>query len=180
MLEPEIVQRTTDKIKFIRDKLLTAKSQQKSYADQIKKPLEFREGEHVFLSISYDRGKQGSKTKLSPHFLGPYQILYRAGPIAYRLALLVSLSNLHDVFHVSQLKKYCLTPSHFLQDDSVQLRDDLIYVVRPAKMLDRSLKELRAGKTILLVKVLWEGLTRDEATQENEEDLQKDYPEIFN
>ena len=65
---------------------------------------------------------------------------------------------------MSQLKKYCLTPSHLLQDDSVQLRDDLIYVVRPAKMLDRSLKELRAGKTILLVKVLWEGLTRDEAT----------------
>ena len=62
----------------------------------------------------------------------------------------------------------------------MQLRDDLTYVVRPVKILDRSLKELRGGKTIPLVKVLWEGLTPEETTWEKEEDLQRDYPEIFN
>ena len=81
---------------------------------------------------------------------------------------------------MSQLKKYCPDPSHLLQNDSVQLRDDLTYVVRPVKILDRSLKELRGGKTIPLVKVLWEGLTPEETTWEKEEDLQRDYPEIFN
>ena len=146
------------------------------------KPLEFQEGEHVFLRVSPMTwiGRALKTRKLSPRFLGPYQILNQVGPVAYRLALPPSLSNLHDVFHVSQLKKYCLDPSHLLQNDSVQLRDDLTYVVRPVKILDRSLKELRGGKTIPLVKVLWEGLTPEETTWEKEEDLQRDYPEIFN
>ena len=103
MLGLEIVQRTINQIKFIRDKLLATQSQQKSYADQRRKPLEFQEGEHVFLKISPTIGVDGPlKTrKLSPHFLGPYQILNRVGLVAYCLALPPSLSNLHDIFHVS-------------------------------------------------------------------------------
>ena len=87
--------------------------------------------------------------KLSPYFLGPYQILNRVSPIAYCLALPLSLSNIYDVFHVSQLKKYCLNPLHLVHDDSVQLRKDLTYVVRPVKILDRSLNELGVVRQFL-------------------------------
>ena len=180
MLGPEIVQRTTEQIKMIWEKLVMAQSRQKNYADRRRRPLEFKEGEHVFLRVSPTTGVgRALKTrKLCPRFLGPFQILKRVGPVAYQLALSPNLSNIHSVFHVSQLKKYCPDPSHVLQNDSVQLRNDLTYFVRPVKVLDRSQKQLR-GKTIPLVKVLWEGLTLEGATWELEEDLIKDYPIIF-
>ena len=99
----------------------TAQSRQKSYADKRRRPLEFQEGDHVFLKITpkIGVGRTLKIKKLTPRFIGPYQILNKVGPVAYRVALPPNLSNLHDVFHVSQLKKYIPDPSHVIQPETV-------------------------------------------------------------
>ena len=93
----------------------------------------------------------------------------RIGPVAYRVALPPHLSNLHDVFHVSQLKKYNSDPSHFLEPQSIQLKDDLTFHVPPARIVDRSIKQLR-NKTVQLVKVAWRSEGAKDYTWELESD----------
>ena len=89
---------------------------QKSYADKRRRPLEFQDGENVVLKVSPMRGvmRFGKKGKLSPRYVGPFEILEHVGKVAYRLALPPSMSNLHDVFHVSMLRKYASNPSQVL------------------------------------------------------------------
>nr|KYP69378.1 Retrotransposable element Tf2 [Cajanus cajan] len=130
--------------------------------------LEFAEGEHVFLKVTPTSGvgRALKARKLTPIFVGPYQIIHRVGPVAYRLALPPSLSNLHDVFHVSQLRKYVHDPSHVVELDDVQVKENLTYEKLPVAVVDHKLKELR-GKFIPLVKVLWDAAT-GEATWEVE------------
>ncbi|KAJ8770467.1 hypothetical protein K2173_017958 [Erythroxylum novogranatense] len=95
----------------------------------------------------------GKKGQLSPRYVGPYKILERIGPLAYRLALPPELSQIHDVFHVSMLRRYRSDPSHVIQVSEVQLRDDLSYEEIPVAILDTKEKVLR-NKTVQLVKVL--------------------------
>ncbi|XP_061370598.1 uncharacterized protein LOC133313265 [Gastrolobium bilobum] len=117
--------------------------------------------------------------KLSPRYLGPYLILDRIGESAYRLALPPNLSGIHDVFHVSQLRRYLSDPSHVLQLEEVELRENLTYQVQPFQILERSVKQLRS-KEIPLVKVLWNNKSAAEATWEREDEIRKRYPELFN
>ena len=123
-------------------------------------------------------GRALKARKLTPKFIGPYQILKRIGPVAYQIALPPSLSNLHNVFHVSQLRKYIPDPTHVIESDEVQIRDDLSYKAQPVRIEDRKIKQLRT-KEIPLVKVIWEGLTSESATWETEERMRKDYPQLF-
>jgi hypothetical protein len=90
----------------------TTQSRQKSYADKRWRPLEFNVGDHVFLKVTPKLGLRGvfSTKKLCPRYMGPFLILKRIGPVAYQLALPPAMSGLHDVFHVSQLKKYISDP----------------------------------------------------------------------
>ncbi|XP_004514822.1 uncharacterized protein [Cicer arietinum] len=111
--------------------------------------------------------------------MGPFQILKRVGSIAYQLALPPQLSNLHDVFHVSQLRIYVSDNSHVIAPKSVQLKDNLIFKPRPTRIIDRSTKTLR-NKVIPLVKVIWEGLSLEEATSELEEEVLRQYPNLVN
>jgi len=71
-------------------------------------------------------GRALRSRKLSPKFLGPYQISRRIGPVAYEIALPPQLANLHPVFHVSQLRKYVFDPTHVLEVEDIQMREDLI------------------------------------------------------
>ncbi|KAI5417005.1 hypothetical protein KIW84_041848 [Lathyrus oleraceus] len=123
VIGPEIVQQTTEKIKMIQEKMRIAQSRQKSYHDKRRKSLEFQEGEHVFLRVTpiTGVGRTLKSKKLTPRFIGPYQILERIGEVAYRIALPPSLANLHEVFHVSQLRRYIPDPSHVVQVDDVQV-----------------------------------------------------------
>ena len=91
-----------------------AQSRQKSYADVRRRPLEFEVGDHVFLKVMPKRGvvRFGKRGKLSPRFIGPFEILKRIGVVAYRLALPPNMSSVHEVFHVSMLWKYTPDPSH--------------------------------------------------------------------
>ena len=105
LVGPEIVQLTTEKIQLIRDRLKEAQDRQKSYADLKREPIEYNVGDKVFLKISPWKGvlRFGKRGKLSPRYIGPYEVIERVGPVAYRLALPLELSQIHDVFHVSML-----------------------------------------------------------------------------
>ncbi|KAL5554181.1 hypothetical protein UlMin_041582 [Ulmus minor] len=173
LMDLDFVSTTTDAIEKIQKRMRAAQSRQKSYADKRRRPLEFNEGDHVFLKIAPMKGvmRFGRKGKLSPRFIGPFEILKRVGKVAYQLALPPSLSAVHNVFHVSMLKKYVSDPSHVLQEAPVEIDEKLSYEERPMQILDRKAKELR-NKTIYLVKVLWRNHTVEEATWEREDEMQ--------
>ena len=122
-------------------------------------------------------GRALKSRKLTPKFLGPYQILKKIGPVAYQIALPPSLSNLHPVFHVSQLRRYNPDPSHVIESDKVQVRDNLTYDARPLRISDRRMKQLR-DKEIALVKVQW-GADEGDATWELEDKMRGLYPSLF-
>jgi len=117
-------------IQTIRKKLKAAQSRQKSYADIRKRPLEFEVGDHVFLKVSPLKGSIifGEKGKLRPRFIGPFEILQKLGPAAYRLPLPPSLQGINDVFHVSSLRKYIPDPDHVIQYEHLQVKENLTYV----------------------------------------------------
>ncbi|KAL6277398.1 hypothetical protein ACE6H2_020999 [Prunus campanulata] len=171
---------TTEQVKMIREKLKTAQDRQKSYADNRSKDLEFAVGDWVFLKLSPWKGvmRFGKRGKLSPRYIGPYEITERVGPVAYRLALPSELSRIHDVFHVSMLRKYMPDPSHVLEQQPMQLREDLSYDEEPVQILDRKEQVLRS-RSIPMVKVLWRSQTVEEATWEPEEQMRAQYPYLF-
>jgi len=108
-------------------------------------------------------GRALKSKKLTPRFIGPYQISERIGTMAYRVGLPPYLSNLHDVFHVSQLRKYVPDPSHVIPRDDVQVRDNLTVETLLVRIEGREVKTLR-GKEIPLVKVVWGGATGESLT----------------
>ncbi|KAL0556775.1 hypothetical protein IC582_005291 [Cucumis melo] len=180
LMGPELVQSTNEAIQKIRSRMHTAQSRQKSYADVRRKDLEFEVGDKVFLKVAPMRGvlRFERRGKLSPRFVGPFEILERIGPVAYRLALPPSLSTVHDVFHVSMLRKYVPDPSHVVDYEPLEIDENLSYVEQPVEVLAREVKTLR-NKEIPLVKVLWRNHRLEEATWEREDDMRSRYPELF-
>ncbi|KAI5338654.1 hypothetical protein L3X38_017925 [Prunus dulcis] len=164
----------------IREKLKIAQDRQKSYADNRSKDLEFAVGDWVFLKLSPWKGviRFGKRGKLSPRYIGPYEITERIGPVTYILALPTELSRIHDVFHVSMLRKYMPDPSHVLEHQPVELREDLTYEKQPVQILDRKEQRLRS-RSIPVVKVLWRSQTVEEATWEPEAQMRAKYPYLF-
>ncbi|KAL0553613.1 hypothetical protein IC582_007513 [Cucumis melo] len=160
--------------------MLTAQNRQKSYADVHRKDLEFDVGDMVFLKVAPMNGvlRFEKKGKLSPRFVGPFEVLERIGPVAYRLALPPSLSTVHDVFHVSMLRKYVVDPTHVVDFEPLQLSGNLSYEEQPLEILAREVKRL-SNRGIALVKVLWRNHGVEEATWEREEDMRAQYPELF-
>ena len=133
-----IVRETTETIKRIKQRLETAQSRQKSYADQRRRPLEFEVGDFVFLKVSPWKGvmRFGKKGKLAPRFVGPFEITHRVGKLSYRLDLPPNLSNVHPVFHVSMLRKYEPDPSHVIDHSDLVVEDDISYAVTPMAIID--------------------------------------------
>ena len=115
-----------------------AQSRQKTYVDKRRRPLQFEVGDHVYLKVSPMRGvhKFGVRGKLAPCYVGPYKILEQCGPIAYRLQLLDILSVVHNVFHVSQLKKCLRVPDEAVEIEGLPLQPNLSYIEHPIKILD--------------------------------------------
>ena len=137
-------------------------------------------GDYVFLRVSPLKGLRrfGRKGKLGPNFVGPFEILERVCQVAYRLALPPALSAVHNIFHVSALRRYVSDVSHILSYEDLELEPDLFFEEQPVQILDRKDKVLR-NKTIPLVKVLWRNSKVGEATWELELDMQSQYPELF-
>jgi hypothetical protein len=157
LLGPQQVQDCAEKVALIRKRLLMAQSRQKSYADRRRRDLNFEVGENVFLKVSPLKGimRFGVKRKLSPTYIGPFEILERVGPVAYRLALPPTYASVHNVFHVSMLRKYVHDPSHVLKVDTPEVKIDLSFDEKAIAILDRRVQKLR-NKTIPLVLVQWQ------------------------
>ncbi|GJV74182.1 putative reverse transcriptase domain-containing protein [Tanacetum coccineum] len=124
---PEMVRETTEKIVQIKNRLLTARSRQKSYADVRRKPMEFQVGDMVLLKVSPWKGviRFGKRGKLSPRYIGPFKIIERIGPVAYKLELPDKLRGIHNTFHVSNLKKCLADENLVIPLEEIQLDDKL-------------------------------------------------------
>ncbi|GJZ36989.1 putative nucleotidyltransferase, ribonuclease H [Tanacetum coccineum] len=157
-----------------------ARSRQKSYADKHRRDLEFQVGDRVFLKVSPFRGVKrfGIKGKLSPRFIGPFEILERIGEVSYRLALPPQLSHVHDVFHVSLLRGYHYHPLHVASYPFDQIQPDMSLSEEPESILDRQERVMR-NKVIPFVKILWKNHPEREATWETEESMRASYPHFF-
>lgn len=180
LVGPEMVQMATEKVKIIQERLKMAQDRQKSYADRRRKDLEFEVGDKVFLKLSPWKGilRFGKRGKLSPRYIGPYEIVERIGPVAYRLTLPDELSRIHDVFHVSMLRKYIPDVSHVLESQPVELKENLSYEEQPVEILDRK-EQIDENEMVSLVKVRWGNHPAEEATWENEEQIRVQYPQLF-
>ncbi|XP_049414888.1 uncharacterized protein LOC125877704 [Solanum stenotomum] len=169
VLGPDLVKSAIDKVQLIRQRLLVGQSSQKAYADKRHRELEFSVGDHVFLRVSPMKCvlRFGKKGKLSPRYIGPYEILARVGVVAYRVALPLQLSSVHSVFHVSMLRKYIPDPSHVLKASNIQLDENLTYEEEPMFIMDKQVRKLRL-KEMATVKVAWKNHSSEEATWEDE------------
>ena len=166
-------------MKVVRDNLKTVRDRRRSYADNHRRDLQFEIGDQIFLKISW-KGvlRFGRRGKLSPRFIGPYEIVSKVGPVAYRLKLPPELSRIHDTFHVSMLRKYIPDPSHVLREQPVQLKENLTYEETPVQIVDHKGQVLRS-KVIPLVKVLWKNHEREVATWEPEAHMHRQYPQLL-
>ncbi|GJY28204.1 putative reverse transcriptase domain-containing protein [Tanacetum coccineum] len=151
---PEMIRETTEMIVQIKNRLLAARSRQKSYADVRRKPLEFEVGDKVMLKVSPWKGvvRFGKRGKLSPRYIGPFKILSRVGPVAYKLELPRELQGIHNTFHVSNLKK-CLSDEELIIPlDEVRIDEKLHFIEEPIEIMDREVKQLKQSR-IPIVKV---------------------------
>ena len=180
LIGPDVIQQAVDKVKLIQERLLAAQSRQKSYADNRRRDLEFQIGDWVFLKVSPMRGvmRFGRKGKLSPRYIGPYQIVRRIGKVAYELDLPSDLEAVHPVFHVSMLRKCIGDPSRVFPVDDIQVTEELSYEEKPVAILDRQVRRLRT-KDVASVKVLWQNNNREEMTWEAEDEMKNKYPYLF-
>ena len=158
-----------------------AQDRQKSYADNRRKELPFEVDNLVFLKVAPWKGviQFQKRRKLNSMYIGPFRIIEKIGPVAYRLELPSELSRIHNVFHISMLKKYVLDLSHILEALSFELNEDLSFKVQPVGIVDQEIKELR-NTAILMVKVLWRSDTIEKMTWETEAFIRKYHSYLFN
>ncbi|GJR91587.1 putative reverse transcriptase domain-containing protein [Tanacetum coccineum] len=177
---PEIIHETTEKIVQIKSRIQAALDRQKSYADIIRKLLEFQVGDKVMLKVSPWKGviRFGKRGKLNSRYIGPFKIIAKVGTVAYRLELLKQLSRVYSTFHISNLKK-CMSDKNFaIPLDEIQLDDKLHFIEEPVEIMDHEVKRLKQSR-ILIVKVRWNSRRDLEFTWEREDQMQKKYPYLF-
>ncbi|GJV43713.1 putative reverse transcriptase domain-containing protein [Tanacetum coccineum] len=177
---PEIIHETTEKIFKIRDRMQAARDRQKSYADKRRRPLEFEVGDKVMLKVAPWKGvvRFGKRGKLNPRYIGPFLIIERIGPVAYRLELPQELSRVHNVFHVCNLKKCLSDDTLVIPLEEIQLDDKLNFVEEPVEIMDREVKQLKRSR-IPIVKVRWNARRGPEYTWEREDQFKSKYPHLF-
>ncbi|GJX53449.1 putative reverse transcriptase domain-containing protein [Tanacetum coccineum] len=159
LTDPETIRETTEKIVQIKNRLLTTRGRQKSYADVRRRPLEFNVGDKVMLKVSPWKGviRFGKRGKLSPQYIGPFKVLERIGPVAYKLELPRELQGIHNTFHVSNLKKCLSNKSLVIPLDEIQLDDKLHFIEEPVEIMDLEVKRLKQSR-IPIVKIIMANL----------------------
>eukprot|EP00253_Pinus_taeda_P017390 PITA_17390 len=176
-LGPEMLKEMEDMVKRVCVNLKAAQDRQKNFADRKRRFKEFQIGDHVYIRIQAKRStlQWSGCAKLAPWYCGPFQILARVGPVAYQLAL-PSHIRVHNVFHVSVLKKYVYDPRHVIRWQEIQVEGEVL--AEPLSILHRREVQLRK-RVITQVKVQWRHFGPDEATWEDEELMRRAYPDLF-
>jgi hypothetical protein len=177
---PGILQEAKKQVRMVRENLRDAQSRQKSYADHKRRELSFEVGDFVYLKVSPMRGLHSFKVrgKLAPRFIGPFKILEKRGEVAYQLELLPQLSDVHDVFHVSQLKKCLRVPEEQMPMEELDAKEDLSYQEYPVKILETSKRVMR-NKRIKMCKMHWSHHTDEGPTWKREEELKAEFQVSF-
>ena len=177
---PDVIKEAEELVEKVRENLRVAQSRQKSYADKRRRPLEFAVGDYMYLKVSPLRGTRRFhvRGKLAPRYVGPFRIVRRIKELAYKLELPPHLAGVHDVFHVSQLRKCLKVPEQQVSPDALDIQDTLEYLEYPVKILAGDVKATRRTKTNYC-KVQWSNHTEREATWEREDDLRKEFPYLF-
>ncbi|GJR98910.1 putative reverse transcriptase domain-containing protein [Tanacetum coccineum] len=180
ILNPELIQETTEKIIHIKQRMQAARDRQKSYADLKRKPMEFQVRDKVMLKVSPWKGVVhfGKRGKLNPRYVGPFKVLEKVGEVAYKLELPEELSRVHNTFHVSNLKKCHADEPLAVPLDGLHLDDKLHFVEEPLEIVGREVKRLKRSR-IPLVKVRWNSKRGPEFTWEREDQFKKKYPHLF-
>ncbi|KAK1415183.1 hypothetical protein QVD17_30955 [Tagetes erecta] len=160
--------------------MAAARDRQKSYADKRRKPLEFSVGDRVLLKVAPWKGviRFGKRGKLNPRYVGPFKITKRVGPVAYELDLPDELSGVHNVFHVSNLKKCLADESLAVPLEELHVDEKLRFIEEPVEIMDREVKTLKHSK-IPIVRIRWNSKRGPEHTWEREDQMMKKYPHLF-
>nr|AAX95143.1 retrotransposon protein, putative, Ty3-gypsy sub-class [Oryza sativa Japonica Group]ABA92434.1 retrotransposon protein, putative, Ty3-gypsy subclass [Oryza sativa Japonica Group] len=176
----DILRAAEEKVKIIQERLRVAQSRHKSYADNCRRDLSFDEGDYVYLRVTPLRGvhRFHTKGKLAPRFVGPYKIVSRRGEVAYQLELPQSLAGVHNVFHVSQLKKCLRIPTEEANLEQIEVQEDLTYVEKPIRILEIDERRTR-NRVIRFCKVQWSNHSEEESTWEREDELKSAHPHLF-
>ncbi|KAK1645603.1 hypothetical protein QYE76_063408 [Lolium multiflorum] len=174
-----------EKVHKIREYLKTAQSRQKSYADKRRREMTFEIGDFVYLKVSPLKGMQRFqlKGKLAPRYVGPFKVLSRRGEVSYQLELPEEMAAVHNVFHISLLRKCLQVPEKTevfknIDHRSVDINSDLTYREVPIRILEEAYRTTRT-RSIKFLKIQWSNHTEEEATWEREEDMKKEYPDLF-
>jgi hypothetical protein len=176
----DILLEAEENIRMVRENLKTAQSRQQSYVDTQRRELSFEVVDYVYLKVSPIRGTKRFRVrgKLAPRYIGPYQIQAKRGEVAYQLSLPENLFVVHDVFHVSQLKKCLRVPEEQLPKEDLEVQEDLTNIEKPTQILEMT-DQVTRRSTIKMCKVKWSHHSEEEATWEREDDLRAKYPELF-
>ncbi|KAK1648293.1 hypothetical protein QYE76_066098 [Lolium multiflorum] len=174
-----------EKVHKIREYLKTAQSRQKSYADKRRREMTFEIGDFVYLKVSPLKGMQRFqlKGKLAPRYVGPFKVLSRRGEVSYQLELPEEMAAVHNVFRISLLRKCLEVPEKTevfknIDHRSVDINSDLTYREVPIRILEEAYRTTRT-RSIKFLKIQWSNHTEEEATWEREEDMKKEYPDLF-
>jgi hypothetical protein len=176
---PDLIEEVEATVSHIQDNLKAMKSCQESYANKRCRPLEFEVGDHVYLKVSPTKGVKrfGVKGKLAPYYIGPFLILEKCRNVAYKLELSPSLVGVHDIFHVSQMKKCLKALVDVVWPEVAPLEDDLMYPEHPIKILDQKNCVTRC-KMIKFFKIQWSNHTKEEAMWDSEDFLHSHHPDF--
>jgi hypothetical protein len=177
---PNIVEEAETIVHHVQENLKATKSRQQTYANKRPRPLEFEVGNHVYLRVSPMNGMKrfGVKGKLASRYIGPFLILEKCGTVAYKLDLPPSLTGVHDIFHISQLKKCLKAPVDVVLPEVTPLEADLSYPERPIKVLDQK-DRITRYKAIKFFKVQWSNCSEEDATWESEDFLHSRHPDFM-
>jgi hypothetical protein len=174
---PDLVKDTEEKVEVIRENLKLAQMRQKSYHDKGIAPRHYEVGDYVYLKVSPTKGVQrfGVKGKLAPQYIGPYEIIEVCGPVAYRIRLPDRFSAVHNVFHVTQLKKGVKVPeTEVITEANAWIEPDFFVVEHPLRVLDQKERQTRIH-TVKMYKIQWSHHAEEEATWETEHFLNTKY-----